>query len=137
MNGVELTAIKRRKPIGKTPTIKRQARELDSDVEFILDADTVLEIGQLHRAHRPGAVSGRRHLPVRSAPSCRSARRTDVVRGQRSGASVRIVAAPQACTTARPVAQSLRRGITNLYRETLYLFFSALSIAGSSRFSHH
>src|SRR6266545_4162938 len=43
MHGVELTAIKRRKPIGKTPTIKRQARELDSDVEFILDADTVLE----------------------------------------------------------------------------------------------
>ena len=43
MNGVELTAIQRRKPIGKTPTIKRQARELDSDVEFILDADTVLE----------------------------------------------------------------------------------------------
>ena len=27
----------------KTPTIKRQAREFDSDVEFILDADTVLE----------------------------------------------------------------------------------------------
>ena len=43
MNGVELTAIQRRKPIGKTPTIKRQAREFDSDVEFILDADTVLE----------------------------------------------------------------------------------------------
>ena len=43
MHGVELTAIQRRKPIGKTPTIKRQARELDSDVEFILDADTVLE----------------------------------------------------------------------------------------------
>jgi len=27
----------------KTPTIKRQARDLDSDVEFILDGDTVLE----------------------------------------------------------------------------------------------
>ena len=43
MHGVELVAIQRRTPIGKTPTIKRQARELDSDVEFILDADTVLE----------------------------------------------------------------------------------------------
>src|SRR6185436_8885688 len=42
-HGVELTAIQRRVPIGKTPTIKRQSRELDSDVEFILDADTVLE----------------------------------------------------------------------------------------------
>jgi len=40
---IELIAIQRRAPIGKTPTIKRQAREFDSDVEFILDADTVLE----------------------------------------------------------------------------------------------
>src|SRR5688500_18246543 len=36
---IELVAIQRRAPIGKTPTIKRQAREFDSDVEFILDAD--------------------------------------------------------------------------------------------------
>jgi cellulose synthase/poly-beta-1,6-N-acetylglucosamine synthase-like glycosyltransferase len=43
LNGVELIAIQRRKPIGKTPTIKRQARELDCDVEFILDGDTILE----------------------------------------------------------------------------------------------
>src|SRR6266852_4938653 len=42
-HGVELVAIQRRAPIGKTPTIKRQARELNSDVEFILDGDTVLE----------------------------------------------------------------------------------------------
>lgn len=42
-NGVEWTLIKRKKPIGKTPTLKRQARESDSDVEFILDGDTVLE----------------------------------------------------------------------------------------------
>ena len=42
-NGVELIAIQRAKPIGKTPTIKRQAIEFDSDVEFILDGDTVLE----------------------------------------------------------------------------------------------
>ena len=43
-SGVDLVTIRRRPPgIGKTPTLKRQARELDSDVEFILDADTVLE----------------------------------------------------------------------------------------------
>jgi glycosyltransferase involved in cell wall biosynthesis len=42
-NGMELTLIRRKSPIGKTPTIKRQAREFDSDVEFILDGDTVLE----------------------------------------------------------------------------------------------
>ena len=41
--GIELTVIERASSIGKTPTIKRQAREFDSDVEFILDGDTFLE----------------------------------------------------------------------------------------------
>ena len=41
--GLNLTTIHRRAPIGKTPTVKRQSRESDADVEFILDADTVLE----------------------------------------------------------------------------------------------
>lgn len=38
-----LTVIRRKSSIGKTPSIKRQAREFDADVEFILDADTFLE----------------------------------------------------------------------------------------------
>lgn len=41
-NGLEITIIQRKAPIGKTPTLKRQSRESDSDVEFILDSDTVL-----------------------------------------------------------------------------------------------
>lgn len=41
--GLNLTVIERAASIGKTPTIKRQAREFDSDVEFILDGDTFLE----------------------------------------------------------------------------------------------
>jgi glycosyltransferase involved in cell wall biosynthesis len=41
--GINLTVIERAASIGKTPTIKRQAREFDSDVEFILDGDTFLE----------------------------------------------------------------------------------------------
>ena len=41
--GLELTVIERASSIGKTPTIKRQAREFDADVEFILDGDTFLE----------------------------------------------------------------------------------------------
>lgn len=42
-NGLALTVIERDHSIGKTPTIKRQSREFDSDVEFILDGDTFLE----------------------------------------------------------------------------------------------
>ena len=41
--GLDLVVIERNSSIGKTPTIKRQAREFDSDVEFILDGDTFLE----------------------------------------------------------------------------------------------
>lgn len=41
--GLNLTVIERAASIGKTPTIKRQAREFDCDVEFILDGDTFLE----------------------------------------------------------------------------------------------
>ena len=42
-NGMEIIVIQRDHPIGKTPTIKRQAREFISDVEFVLDADTILD----------------------------------------------------------------------------------------------
>jgi len=41
--GLTLTIIRRQSSIGKTPTIKRQSREFDADVEFILDGDTFLE----------------------------------------------------------------------------------------------
>jgi hypothetical protein len=41
--GMKLTVIERASSIGKTPTIKRQSREFDADVEFILDGDTFLE----------------------------------------------------------------------------------------------
>jgi glycosyltransferase involved in cell wall biosynthesis len=41
--GLNLLVIERASSIGKTPTIKRQAREFDCDVEFILDGDTFLE----------------------------------------------------------------------------------------------
>src|SRR5690242_21534371 len=40
---IPLRIIRRRRAIGKTPTIKRQAWELDGDVEFILDGDTLLD----------------------------------------------------------------------------------------------
>jgi glycosyltransferase involved in cell wall biosynthesis len=42
-SGLTLTVIERASSIGKTPTIKRQSREFDADVEFILDGDTFLE----------------------------------------------------------------------------------------------
>lgn len=43
LHHMDVIIIKRDHPIGKTPTLKRQSREFDYDVEFILDGDTVLE----------------------------------------------------------------------------------------------
>ncbi|MEI6807744.1 MAG: glycosyltransferase family 2 protein [bacterium] len=42
-NGMEVTIVRREQAAGKTPTLKSAARESDCDVEFILDADTILE----------------------------------------------------------------------------------------------
>ena len=41
--GLELDVIRHDQSVGKTPGLKQEARELDSDVEFIVDADTILE----------------------------------------------------------------------------------------------
>lgn len=41
-NHMPLTIVERRWSIGRTPTVKRQTREFDGDVLFVLDADTVL-----------------------------------------------------------------------------------------------
>ncbi len=41
-NRMPLTVIERQWSIGRAPTVKRQAREFDGDVLFVLDADTAL-----------------------------------------------------------------------------------------------
>lgn len=42
-NRLNLEIIRRRAPVGKTPTLKRQSREDDADVLLILDTDTELD----------------------------------------------------------------------------------------------
>lgn len=72
-NGMDLVVIERLWSIGRTPTIKRQARELDCDVEFILDGDTVLEspdyiercVRELYQGVGIASVGGLR-LPMRA-----------------------------------------------------------------------
>ena len=41
-NRMPLTVVERRWSIGRAPTVKRQAREFDGDVLFVLDADTAM-----------------------------------------------------------------------------------------------
>ena len=130
---VDLTIVKRRTPIGKTPTVKRQARELDSDVEFILDADTVLEsdnyiartVEELYKAGGIASACGT-ILPLRK-------------RDRRAW-----LEHEQLRTFARsfpdtPFAKDhwwrdFLTGITNLYREVLYLYLQRFIYKGQGVF---
>ena len=131
---LNLVAIRRRKPIGKTPTIKRQARELDSDVEFILDADTVLEsdnyiertVQELYQGVGIASACGT-ILPLRKkdrqafndAPDTRRFHlRFPSHRRQRS----------------HEWLHDLATGVTNLYREVLYIFLQRFVYHGQMVF---
>jgi glycosyltransferase involved in cell wall biosynthesis len=133
-NGIELIAIQRRKPIGKTPTIKRQAREFDSDVEFILDGDTILEspnyiertVQELYQGVGIASACGT-VLPLRR-------------RDRRSiAANAAVERFAENDTLPQPLreeatAPMLLRGVTNLYREVLYLFLQRFVYRGQMVF---
>jgi len=131
---LNFVAIRRRAPIGKTPTIKRQARELDSDVEFILDADTVLEsdnyiertVRELYQGIGIASACGT-ILPLRKkdrrrwqdAPEMRQFRlRFPAQRRQRP----------------HQWLHDFATGVTNLYREVLYIFLQRFVYHGQMVF---
>jgi glycosyltransferase involved in cell wall biosynthesis len=130
MQGLDLIAIQRRAPIGKTPTIKRQAREFDSDVEFILDADTVLDsdnyiertVQELYQGVGIASACGT-ILPQRSSDRLRS-ESTPEVRAYFGAQGIQYAA------SKRSQLARLRRGVTNLYREVLYLYLQRFVYRG-------
>jgi len=133
LHNIDLVTIKRRTPIGKTPTVKRQARELDSDVQFILDADTVLEsenyiartVEELYKSAGVASVCGT-VLPLR-ARDRRVWMQSDEIRAlARKNESL----AP----AARRWWDDWSRGVTNLYREVLYLYLQRFIYRGQCAF---
>ena len=130
-HGVELVAIQRRKPIGKTPTIKRQSRELDSDVEFILDADTVLEsdnyiertVQELYQAVGIASAFGT-VLPQRKKDRREVMQWSDVRAFFAKHGEVHPNNGPLAWL------HDAARGLTNLYRDVLYLFLQRFIYRG-------
>ncbi|MCB1034767.1 MAG: glycosyltransferase [Acidobacteria bacterium] len=133
-NGIELVAIQRSRPIGKTPTLKRQSRESDADVEFILDGDTVLEsrnyiertVQELYQAVGIASACGT-VLPLRSKDRRKMIRFPEVRRflEARPDASIR----PKEGWIHR-----LDRAITNLYRGALYMFLQRFVYRGEMVF---
>jgi glycosyltransferase involved in cell wall biosynthesis len=132
-HGIELVAIRRRRPIGKTPTVKRQALELDSDVEFILDADTVLEsenyiartVEELYKAAGVASACGT-VLPLRRRDRQAWAQRDEVRTFTRS--------LPESPLLVDHRWRDFLTGITNLYREVLYLYLQRFIYKGQTVF---
>ena len=133
-NGMNIEIIKRDRSIGKTPTIKRQARELDSDVEFILDGDTILEsdnyiekaVMELYQAKGIASACGT-ILPLR---------KKDRLRLIQSGSIQKFLELkPDANIFPRKnILFRLGKWISNNYRDVLYMFLQKFVYLGQMVF---
>jgi glycosyltransferase involved in cell wall biosynthesis len=133
-NDLPLIAHKRREPIGKTPTIKRQAREFDSDVEFILDGDTILKsdnyiertIEELYKARGIASACGT-ILPLREKDRREEIKREPIRKLLKRDPSLEL-------KVEEGFLNRLQRTISNLYRDTLYLFLQRFVYHGQMVF---
>lgn len=120
--GLPLTIIRRAKPIGKTPTIKRQSRETDADVEFILDGDTFLEstnyiartVEELYKGAGVASACGT-ILPMRTKDRARIMETPEFTDFVNSNKWVDVA-------DRRGLLRRFAHGITNMYRECLYYY---------------
>jgi len=133
-NGMVIEIIRRKAPIGKTPTLKRQAREFPFDVEFILDGDTVLEsedyiarvVEELYKGHGVASACGT-ILPLRDRDRkrLRSSPDIDKFLDVNSAASI---------YPRLTVRHHIQQGFTNLYREVLYMLLQLFIYRGQMVF---
>ncbi len=134
INGMDLTAIPRQRSIGKTPTIKRQAREFDSDVEFILDGDTILEsdnyiertVEELYKAVGIACACGT-IMPLREKDRQREMNNARVEKYLASQPDLNL-------KTLDGLFGKVQRTVSNLYRDTLYMFLQKFIYHGQMVF---
>jgi cellulose synthase/poly-beta-1,6-N-acetylglucosamine synthase-like glycosyltransferase len=129
-NNIAVRIIRRRRPIGKTPGLKIESRNLEGDVEFILDGDTILEspdyiektVQQLYRVPGIAAAFGMVN-PLRERDRA-AVEQFDTIRQLKE-------AYPSLDITPKfsPIRR-LARGITNLYRDALYEFIQKFLYSG-------
>lgn len=127
---MNLVVVERQASIGKTPTIKRQAREFDSDVEFILDGDTFLEspdyiercVMELYQGVGIASACGT-ILPMRPRDRHALAQTAEFQRWH----GAQTFDDPHA---RRSRLHALWWWITNIYRDSLYLFLQRFVYRG-------
>jgi glycosyltransferase involved in cell wall biosynthesis len=125
-----LRVIRRKSAIGKTPTIKRQAWELDGDVEFILDGDTLLDsenyiaraVEELSKAVGIASACGT-ILPLRTRDRARWDARPEL-------RALHEIIPAATLKQDKPFIRRVANGITNMYREVLYLFLQRFVYRG-------
>jgi glycosyltransferase involved in cell wall biosynthesis len=130
VHGLNVVVIKRAMSIGKTPSIKDQARALDSDVLFVLDADTILESGNYIERTVQELYQG---VGIASACGSILPLRERDRRGADAADPVRAFVEASASYKPAPPKNRLRRlasAITNTYREVLYLFLQRFVFHG-------
>jgi glycosyltransferase involved in cell wall biosynthesis len=133
-NAMEVEIIHRKVPIGKTPTLKRQSREFHFDVEFILDGDTVLEsdnyiarvVEELYKGHGIASACGT-ILPLRDRDRRELLQAHDLQRFLKASPSASIY--PKVNWE-----HHIQQGITNLYREVLYMLLQRFIYRGQMVF---
>lgn len=132
--GLNLEIIKRDHPIGKTPTVKRESREDDADVELILDGDTVFEsdnyverlVQELYQGVGVASACGV-VLPMRERDREAYLARPRVAEFLQQHPEVQL-----GIRGGR--WQRLQRGITNMYRGVLYMFLQRFVYRGQMVF---
>jgi len=132
--GMKILVIRRQASIGKTPTLKRQAREFDADVEFILDGDTFLEspdyiarcVEELYKGVGIASVCGR-VLPMRLSDRRRLAETPEyaAVLGGKPYVDPK---------SSRTRLQLMWWGLTNIYRDCLYRYLQGFVFHGQMVF---
>lgn len=133
-SGLNVTVIERATSIGKTPTIKRQAREFDADVEFILDGDTFLEdpnyiarcVEELYKGVGIASACGT-ILPMRLKDRALLEQTPEFMRYLGGTAYVDPY-------TLMGRMHLIWWGITNMYRECLYIFLQRFVYHGQMVF---
>ena len=134
ISGIEVVLIPRAKPIGKTPTIKRQSREYIADVEFVLDSDTVLEsenyiertVFELYQAIGIASACGV-ILPKREKDH-RNYRNNPLIKGFFEKND------PDLIPKRKSILSRISQSITNAYRGSLYVFLQKFIYRGQMVF---
>lgn len=126
--------IKRKEPIGKTPTVKRQSRDFEADVEFILDGDTVLEspnyiarcVEELYQGIGIAAACG-------IVSPLYDSQRLQLYKHEKVQKFLKIKTDAQ-IQIPRSWWEKLSQGWTNIFRDVLYTYLQNFLYIGQMKF---